>query len=203
MKYHATINSSDGLRDSISGGSMTLKQSHLQPCKRCARDWYPLRSSSSQSAASLARAPTHNDPATTIPRTPIKHVIVIIGENRSFDHVFATYVPKNGQNGLESAFRRNREGRRNARPEFSQGGAAGSHRSGARRFPAEPAKAPFPNNVLPAPLVGGPDRLLCDERQPDACAAVRKRASRGLLSVSGVRRHRPDVARLPTRASRT
>jgi phospholipase C len=29
--------------------------------------------------------------------TPIKHVIVIIGENRSFDHVFATYVPKRGQ----------------------------------------------------------------------------------------------------------
>ncbi len=27
-------------------------------------------------------------------RTPIKHVIVIIGENRSFDHIFATYVPK-------------------------------------------------------------------------------------------------------------
>jgi len=26
--------------------------------------------------------------------TPIKHVIVLIGENRSFDHVFATYVPK-------------------------------------------------------------------------------------------------------------
>ncbi|MGB7750382.1 MAG: hypothetical protein WCF88_02440, partial [Candidatus Acidiferrales bacterium] len=29
--------------------------------------------------------------------TPIKHVIVIIGENRSFDHVFATYVPRRGQ----------------------------------------------------------------------------------------------------------
>ena len=29
--------------------------------------------------------------------TPIKHVIVIIGENRSFDHVFATFAPKNGQ----------------------------------------------------------------------------------------------------------
>jgi phospholipase C len=29
--------------------------------------------------------------------TPIKHVIVIIGENRSFDHLFATYVPKPGQ----------------------------------------------------------------------------------------------------------
>jgi phospholipase C len=29
--------------------------------------------------------------------SPIKHVIVIIGENRTFDHVFATYVPKAGQ----------------------------------------------------------------------------------------------------------
>ena len=27
-------------------------------------------------------------------RTPIKHVIVLIGENRSFDHVFATYKPR-------------------------------------------------------------------------------------------------------------
>src|ERR1043165_906985 len=29
--------------------------------------------------------------------TPIKHVIVIIGENRTFDHVFATYEPRDGQ----------------------------------------------------------------------------------------------------------
>ena len=29
--------------------------------------------------------------------TPITHVIVLIGENRSFDHVYATYVPKRGE----------------------------------------------------------------------------------------------------------
>jgi phospholipase C len=29
--------------------------------------------------------------------TPIKHVIVLIGENRTFDHVFATYKPRHGQ----------------------------------------------------------------------------------------------------------
>src|SRR5215469_14172575 len=29
-------------------------------------------------------------------RTPIRHVIVLIGENRTFDHLFATYVPKSG-----------------------------------------------------------------------------------------------------------
>src|ERR1700738_3681265 len=27
--------------------------------------------------------------------SPIKHVLIIVGENRSFDHLFATYVPKN------------------------------------------------------------------------------------------------------------
>jgi phospholipase C len=31
------------------------------------------------------------------PATPIEHVIMIIGENRTFDHVFATYAPKAGQ----------------------------------------------------------------------------------------------------------
>src|SRR6516162_786663 len=29
--------------------------------------------------------------------SPIKHVIVIMGENRTFDHIFATYVPPDGQ----------------------------------------------------------------------------------------------------------
>src|SRR6266568_4429579 len=29
--------------------------------------------------------------------SPIQHVIIILGENRSFDHVFATYLPKNGE----------------------------------------------------------------------------------------------------------
>jgi len=29
--------------------------------------------------------------------SPIKHVIVLIGENRTFDNVYGTYVPKPGQ----------------------------------------------------------------------------------------------------------
>jgi phospholipase C len=31
---------------------------------------------------------------------PIKHVIIIVGENRSFDHLFATYVPNRGERVL-------------------------------------------------------------------------------------------------------
>src|SRR6202048_4599001 len=45
-------------------------------------------------AGARTENPPSRDYATT---TPIKHVIVIIGENSSFDHVFATYIPQNGQ----------------------------------------------------------------------------------------------------------
>ena len=33
----------------------------------------------------------------SVPVTPIKHVIVLIGENRTFDHIFATYVSPSGE----------------------------------------------------------------------------------------------------------
>lgn len=42
-------------------------------------------------AQSLAQAADAGELRTT---TPIKHIILIIGENRSFDHVYATYTPK-------------------------------------------------------------------------------------------------------------
>ena len=45
-----------------------------------------------------AGAPSRSkDGDDTETRTPIKHVILIIGENRTFDHLFATFVPKPGQ----------------------------------------------------------------------------------------------------------
>jgi len=34
--------------------------------------------------------------------SPIKHVIIIVGENRSFDHLFATYVPKRGDAKIQN-----------------------------------------------------------------------------------------------------
>jgi phospholipase C len=49
-------------------------------------------------AADLACAA---DAAKTVPTaSPIKHVIIIIGENSSFDHAFATYVPKHKDEGV-------------------------------------------------------------------------------------------------------
>jgi phospholipase C len=45
-------------------------------------------------AADAGRRDHEQGPLT---RTPIKHVIVIIGENRTFDNVYGTYVPRHGQ----------------------------------------------------------------------------------------------------------
>jgi phospholipase C len=86
--------------------------------------------------------------------TPIKHVIVIIGENRSFDHVFATYQPK----GNQSVWNLLSEGIVNADgtpgPNFSQAAQSAATDQAPDTFLLSPAKTAFP--VLPAPLVGGP-----------------------------------------------
>jgi phospholipase C len=91
------------------------------------------------------------DDATT---TPIKHVIVIIGENRSFDHVFATYVPK----GDQTVWNLLSEGIVNADgtpgPNFSQAAQSAATDQAPDTFLLSPAKTAMP--VLPAPLVGGP-----------------------------------------------
>jgi phospholipase C len=88
-------------------------------------------------------------------RTPIKHVIVIIGENRSFDHVFATYVPKNGQTvwNLLSEGIVNSNG--TPGPSFRQFEQKAASDTGTDPFLLNPAKNGFPNNTMPPPLVGG------------------------------------------------
>jgi phospholipase C len=93
--------------------------------------------------------------------TPIKHVIVIIGENRSFDHVFATYVPKRGQtvHNLLSEGIIQLDANKNAipGPNFSKAQQlAASDQGGKDSFLLSPPKQEFPNNVLPAPEAAGP-----------------------------------------------
>ena len=96
--------------------------------------------------------------------TPIKHVIVIIGENRSFDHVFATYVPKKG----ETVWNLLSEGIIKADgtpgPNFSKAEQTAAYDEKPDGFLLSPPKTNFPGNVLPAPLVGGPqDSYVTDD----------------------------------------
>ncbi|HZP05647.1 MAG TPA: alkaline phosphatase family protein [Terracidiphilus sp.] len=88
--------------------------------------------------------------------TPIKHVIVIIGENRSFDHVFATYVPKKG----ETVWNLLSEGIIKADgtpgPNFSKAAQTAAYDIQPDAFLLSPPKTEFPGATLPAPLAGGP-----------------------------------------------
>ena len=99
--------------------------------------------------ASSAQAREHSNT-----RTPIKHVIVLIGENRTFDHVFATYKPKS------------RDGVKNLLSEgiIKADGTPGPHFSKAAQFQAvKPFRTEFfislnknekaPYTTLPAPTL--------------------------------------------------
>ena len=103
------------------------------------------------------------DPATGTPPTitPIKHVIVIIGENRSFDHVFATYIPQPGQtvNNLLSEGIIKLDADKNAirGPNFENAQQLEATDTPADGFLLAPPTQAFPLNQLPAPLVGGPE----------------------------------------------
>src|ERR1700719_1675971 len=47
---------------------------------------------------------SHKESDASATRSPIKHVIVVIGENRSFDHLFGVYKPKGEEQNTFSLF---------------------------------------------------------------------------------------------------
>ena len=95
-----------------------------------------------------------NDANTT---TPIKHVIVIIGENRTFDHLFATYQPVNSNETVLNLL---------SEKIVNADGTPGPNYAAATQYQAmntaadqkvyllnPPKTGPYP--TLPAPLAGG------------------------------------------------
>jgi phospholipase C len=86
--------------------------------------------------------------------TPIKHVIVIIGENRTFDHVFATYQPKRGEtiSNLLSKGIVNADG--TPGPNFSLASQSSANDSSTDGFQLNPSNNTA-YSVLPPVLAGG------------------------------------------------
>ncbi len=88
-------------------------------------------------------------------RTPIKHVIIIVGENRSFDHIFATYKPVKGEkvDNLLSKHIVTEAGT----PDVGFGAAAqySADDTHADKFETSPQDKSL-YGTLPPPLVGGP-----------------------------------------------
>ena len=89
-------------------------------------------------------------------RTPIKHVVIIIGENRTFDHVFATYRPAPGESVWNLLSQGIVTDAGAPGPNFAKAEQQTAPDPSADAFLLGPAKTPFPDHVLPPPLVGGP-----------------------------------------------
>ena len=94
------------------------------------------------------------DAAKLTTTTPIKHVIVIIGENRTFDHVFATYQPVAGQtvSNLLSKGIVNADG--TPGPNFSMAAQSTANDDSTDGFQLSPSDN-TPYSVLPPVLAGG------------------------------------------------
>ncbi len=117
-----------------------------------------------------------NDADTT---TPIKHVIVIIGENRTFDHIFATYVPVKGQtvNNLLSEGIVKADG--TPGPNFPVAEQKAAYDVAPDAFMLSPSvTTSFDGNVLPAPINGGPT----DSYVKDDSLTLAKQSENGLPS---------------------
>jgi phospholipase C len=94
---------------------------------------------------------TCTEPATA---SPIKHVIVLIGENRSFDHAFGTYVPAAGEtiSNLRSRGIVNADG--TPGPNFAQAAQA-TATAQPSFYVGVPASAKALYEVLPPPTTNG------------------------------------------------
>jgi phospholipase C len=110
---------------------------------------------------SSAQAKEHEGEEQSRARTPIQHVIVIVGENRTFDHIFATYQPKKGESvdNLLSKKIVNEDGTPGQNFAFAQQYAADATDSATFQL-APKKKTLYP--VLPAPLNGGPTDVCKD-----------------------------------------
>lgn len=95
-------------------------------------------------------------------RTPIKHVIVIVGENRTFDHIFATYKPKEDEtvDNLLSKKIINEDG--TPGPNYLLAAQYSADITASTTFELSPTKKKKLYPVLPAPLNGGPTDVCVD-----------------------------------------
>jgi phospholipase C len=113
---------------------------------------FQLAVGSAFAADQTAAAPSRDNDTST----PIKHVIVIIGENRSFDHVFATYVPVKGESVFNLLSQGIVKADGTAGPNFPKAEQKAATDTPGDGFLLSPTTSTFSGSVLPAPLNGGP-----------------------------------------------
>jgi phospholipase C len=129
----------------------------------------PVWQASAQQSASAAHSP----------RTPIEHIILIIGENRTFDHVFATYQPKPGQtvNNLLSEGIVKADG--TPGPNYSK--AVQNQATDTTTFQLSPG-GQKPYSVLPPALTDGAPSAATDQNPPPFATFAAAQAVEGQIN---------------------
>ena len=136
------------------------------------------------------------------PITPIQHVIVVVGENRSFDHLFATYQPvsTDSVNNLLSEGIIKADGSRG--PNYSKAVQHFANVTSNPTFQLAPTSGKGAYKNEPAPLNGGPTDVCADNHVCTLAEAYE--SERGLPNTplnyyqymltggSGLKGHIPD-----------
>jgi phospholipase C len=130
---------------------------------------YPALADSQSQAAADASADSVS---------PIKHVIVIVGENRTFDHVFGAYKPRQGQtvSNLLSKGIITEDGKPG--PNFALAAQNKANASDPSRFEPSPvSKQPY--TTLPAPSTGFAPTAASDASAPPFATLAAAQAAEG------------------------
>ncbi|WP_233858169.1 alkaline phosphatase family protein [Paraburkholderia sp. HD33-4] len=160
---------------------------------------FALLSAVSLAAAAIYCSAADSKPQSTMDTssdtvTPIKHVIVIVGENRTFDHVFGAYQPRAGQtiSNLLSKGIIKADGRPGPNFKFAEQYMAKA--TNPSRFDASP-EAKHPYSTLPAPNTGSAPSAASDASPPPFATLAEAQKVEGYALETG------DLIQLTTGAT--
>ncbi|MEM5366276.1 alkaline phosphatase family protein [Paraburkholderia azotifigens] len=126
--------------------------------------------------------------------SPIKHVIVVVGENRTFDHVFGAFTPRRGQTVANLLSKGIITADGHPGPNFELAAQHTASATDPKRFEMAPGgKQPY--TVLPAPNTGGTASAPSDTSPPPFATLATAQAIEGSMIEPW------DVVHLTTGAS--
>ncbi|CAE6710388.1 alkaline phosphatase family protein [Paraburkholderia aspalathi] len=147
--------------------------------------WPTVAQSQQQAAIAVATVNT---------ASPIKHVIVVVGENRTFDHVFGAYTPRQGQTVANLLSKGIITADGHPGPNFALAAQYTASATDPNRFEMAPGgKQPY--TVLPAPNTGSTASTPSDTSPPPFATLAAAQATEGAMMEPW------DVVHLTTGAS--
>lgn len=172
--------------------------------QRCHMSWVKTSVAACAGAAALAFATlpasvtAAGDAPGSATATPIKHVIIVVGENRTFDHVFGTYQPKHGETVWNLLSQGIVKADGSPGPNFKKAQQYEAQLIGPAEFSIAPSTSKTPYSTLPAPNTGGTHTAPSDMAPPPfATHDAAAKAEGGALEASDIDKLLTGASTLP------